>query len=297
MTLTELKKAIEKKNIPSPMVWVDQNHTMVEHYLDNISSILNRRIVKTFSAEEILTISAYEIDPENVIYLLFLNKREVDKVRGKLTGPAIFIIITDDEEIKTGYELIVFGGISRNACLLYLEDYVRVKKTSSRGKKAEEGEEPTGHISRELLEKLVDYFENNLDLCMNEIKKVEVLELQGSWERPFEAILDCLPKKDTKMRSLKWFSGGDVDTCQVLYNIYIKKLRALTTATKSDQEIWARLVRESIWCEACIVSGLIGDYVVDYLKLVESSLPEDFNLEYYPPVFYSQLKNSPEWGL
>ena len=296
MTLTELKKAIGNKNIPSPMVWVDQNHTMVEHYLDNISSILNRRIVKTFSAEEILSISAYEIDPENVIYLLFLNKREIDKVKDRLVGPAIFIIIVD-EELKTNYETVVFGGISRNACLLYLEDYVKIRKSSSRGKKSEDGEEFTSHISRELLERLVDYFENNLDLCMNEIRKVEVLELQGSWEKPFEAILDCLPKKDSKMRSLRWFSGGDVDTCQVLYNIYIKKLRSLVTATKEDQEIWARLIRESIWCEACIVSGLIGDYVVDYLKLVESSLPEDFRLEYYPPVFYNELKNSPEWGL
>lgn len=298
MTVSELKKLIDKKNLPQTMVWVDHNHTLVEHYLNHLTLSLNRRLSKLFSAEEVISTVAYEIDPENVIYLLYLNKRELDKVKDKLTGSAIFIIMVDDEEIKIGgCEQILFENLSKNACILFLEDYVKIKKASSRGKKSEADDEPQTHISRELLERVVDYFDNNLDLCMNEVRKVEALELQGSWEKPFEAILNCLPPKDTKLRSLKWFSGGDVDTCQVLYNIYIKKLKTLITATLDEQEIWARLIRESIWCEACIVSGLIGDYVVDYLKLVESSLPGDFQIEYYPPVFHSQLKNSPEWGL
>ena len=299
MTLVEFKKLVNNKDLPTIMVWVDMNHTLVEHYLESMSQILNRRIEKAFSAEELVNLSYYSEDPENVIYLSYLSKREVDKViKSRIEGPAIYVIVVDEEEIKVPYEKIVFGDLSRNACLLYLENYVKIKKTSNKNKESGEGqEEYSGHLSRETLEKLVDYFDNNLDRCLNEIKKVEVLELQGSWEKPFSAIFECLPKKDDKMRSLKWFSGGDIDTCQVLYNIYIKKLRSLVNSTREEQELWSRLVKEAIWCEACIVSGLIGDYVVDYLKLVERSLPGDFRVEYYPPVFYDQLKNSPEWGL
>jgi hypothetical protein len=297
MTITNLKKSIESKSVPNKMVWVDNNHTMVLYYLDNISLFLNRKIRKIFSEEEALSVIPVDFDSDSTIYVLYIDKKKIDQV-SNLLGEA-FIIFMVDETISTKLDQTVFSDLSRNATLAYLENYFKPKekiktKTARDDEKGEKHSEDC-YVSREFLEEALDYFEGNLDNCMNEINKVSVLELSGSWDKPFKALLDCLPKKDTKLRSLKWFSGGDIDTCQVLYNLYIKKLRGLPDSPISDQKIWAKLVRESIWCEATTVSGLIGDYVVDYLKLIESSLPGDFKVEFFPPVFQSEIKAHPEW--
>lgn len=291
MKPTELKKLIEKKSLPSPMIWVDNNHSLVNHYLDQISVQFNRKIKKIFHIEDVGTLIPFDEDRDNTVYLLYLTKKEILESYHSLDGVMAIFMVDIDPEVKIPMPLVVFEKVSRNACLVFLENYVQVPQK----KKDEDKKEVDHYISRGLLERLVDYFENDLDLCMNEIKKVEVLELTSSWDHPFEALLNCLPKKDGKLRSLSWFSGGDIDTCQVLYNLYIKKLRTLTEASKKEQETWSRLVKEAVWCEACMVSGLLGDYVIDYLKLVESSLPGDFKIQYFPPVFYKDLEKFPEW--
>ena len=289
MTVEELKKKIDSKSFNTPMVWVDNNHTLVLHYLDHLSFVLNRKIRKIFTIEDFMTIS-FDSDQMNTLYLLYFNKKEIAQAYPLIKDEMVIFMVDEDPEIKS-LSPVVFGKISKNACIVFLENYVEIPQK----KKDEDRKEPEHYISRDLIEKLVDYFDGNLDLCMNEIKKVESLELTTSWNHPFQALLDSLPKKNKKLRSLSWFSGGDIDTCQVIYNMYIKKLRTLTTATRQEQEIWARLIRESVWCEACIVSGLIGDYVIDYLRLVESSLPGDFRIQFFPPVFHKDLKDFEEW--
>lgn len=295
MTVTELKKAISQNTPPMKMVWVDNNHTLVEHYLDQLSIQFNRKFKKIFTPEEAVSIPSFDIEVDNTIYLLYLPKKEIAKTIPVL-GNEWFIIMVDEEVKDLQIPQIVFGKLSRNACIVFLEKYVEIgKKKRLPYQKDTPIIEIEHYISRELLERVVDYFEDDLDRCMNEIKKVEALELNSSWNHPFEALLDCLPPKDTKLRSLPWFSGGDVDTCQVLYNLYVKKLRTLPETETDKQNIWAKLIKEAIWCEACIVSGLLGDYVADYLRLVEMSLPGDFEVQYFPPVFYHELENFPEW--
>lgn len=293
MTVIQLKKVISSNinKLPNKMIWIDNNHTLLSSYLDQLSLVMNRKIQKIFTADEAISSIPIDFDQENKIYVLYLLKKEVEKVLLALddTCQVIAILPEDDEKIKS-FEKVVFGGISRNACIKYLDDFFEVKDKATR-------EKFENYVEREQIERLVDYYDNDLDLCMNEAKKLIALELPitSKWERQFEAILECLPKKDGKLRSLPWYSGGDIDTCQVLYNLYVKKLRTIQ-GTDDEQNTWALLVRESVWLEACMVSGVIGDYVMDYLKLVESSLPEDFEIKYFPPVFFHELKDFPEYG-
>lgn len=302
MTLTKFKKLVEQSpdKFPHKWVFVDQNHTLLLHYLDSLSLIFNRKLVKIFNVEEAVTIPSTDFESDYTIYLLYIPAKDVEKVLSLLPEEIMAIAILF-EEIKTQFEQLVLGEISKEACLAFLSNYVatkeRIKTKGARDEDKPEDHDEDKHISYSLLEELVDYFENNLDNCINEIKKVEVLGISGSWDRPFKALLDILPPKDQKLHSLKWFSGGDVDTCQVLYNLYMKKLKNLPNANLEDQVTWSKLVQEAIWCEACILSGTIGDYVKDYLRLVELSLPNDFTVEYFPPVFYEEVIKHPEYGI
>ena len=290
MNLTEVKKGITNQSLPLKMVFIDKNHTLTMHYLDQISLKYNRKIEKVFDLESALAINT-DFEQDYRVYVLYLGKKDIEKACQLISSEAMVIFMVD-EEISTKLPMVEIGKISHNASLSYIMKMVEAKSKSK---------DDTGShlLSPDLIEEALYYFDDDLDRVVNEISKVEVLGLAtvGSWDKPFRALLDSLPPKDQKMRSLKWFSGGDIDTCQVLYNIYIKKLRGLPDSPIEDQRVWARLVKESIWCEACIVSGLVGDYVSDYLKLVENSLPSDFKVEYFPPVFFSQILNSPEWGV
>lgn len=299
LRIEELKKQIEKKALPVISIWIDQNHEMVKYYLNHISLLYNRKIKNLFSVEEAFEFISSDFDLGNTVYAVYLPAKDILKLRKQLPFGAMVVFITDDVEVEDG---ILIGKLSRAANLVYLEEYVATGKMVKEKKTPKGVEcfplETQGHfISRSLLEQALDYFEDDLDSVINEIKKVEVLELQGSWDKPFEALLGCLPPKDKKLRSLKWFSGGDVDTCQVLYNLYMKKLKTLDRAPIEEQRVWAKLVTEAIWCEACIVSGKIGDYISDYLRLVELSLPGDFKVEYFPPVFFSEVEAKPEWAI
>lgn len=295
MTVADLKRKVEAKALPQKMIWVNQNHTLVEHYLDHISLIYNRKFKKIFNLDELSDLFI-KMEANNTIYLVYPARKDVERAIKAIDGVMAIIMVDEEVTNSLGLETVSFGKISRNACIVFIEDYVKMNKSK---KDREEGKH---HLSREVIENLVDCYEDDLDMCMNEIKKVEILDLNGSWDKPMLAILESLPKRDKKLRSLKWFSGGDMDTCQVLYNIYSKKIRELATLTHTGKmpptktlECWLRLVREAIWCEACILEGCIGDYVVDYLKLVESSLPSDFKVQYFPPVFYKDLEEFPEW--
>lgn len=292
MNLTELKKGITGLSLPTKMVMVDKNHTLLTHYLDQISLKYNRKLKKVFDINSALAINT-DFDVDYTLYILYLNKKDAAKVYQLISQEAMVVFVTDDESFGLNIPTVEIGKLSHNANLAYLLKQYEVNV------KSKEGSTVDHFLSQDLLDEALYYFEEDLDRVVNEISKVEILGLTTarSWDKPFRALLDCLPPKDLKMRSLKWFSGGDVDTCQVLYNIYIKKLRGLQNSPIEDQVIWSRLVKEAIWCEACIVSGLIGDYVSDYLKLVENSLPSDFKVEYFPPVFFSQILNSPEWGV
>lgn len=293
MTVTEFKKLIGKNQIPTKMVWVDHCHSLVEHYLDQLTLILNKKIKKVFSQEEAVSITTFDFDSDNTLYLFYLPKKEIVEVLNQIGEVHAIGMVEDPTESKYNpYPEIVFENLSRNATIVFLEKQVEIPQK----KKDQDKKEVEHYLSRELIEELVDYFENNLDLCMNEINKVKVLELTTSWDHAFKGLMSCLPKKDVRLRSLSWFSGGDVDTCQVLYNLYIKKLRNLPEATKEEQRTWAKLVTEAVWTEACIVSGFIGDYAMDYLRLVESSLPGDFKVQYFPPVFFHELKDFPEYS-
>ena len=300
MTLTELKKKILDKEIPNKLIFIDQNHTLINHYLDQLSESYNRKLVKAFNLEEVESLPTSTWDIPYSIYVLYLTSKDIEKALDFLPDDLMAIGIVD-EEITSKFEVIPFSKISRTACLAYLENYLLVKeKLKNKAARADEKAEyhdEDHYISQDLLEELVDYFDCNLDNCINEINKVKALGLTSSWDKPFRALLDILPKKDNSLRSLKWFSGGDIDTCQVLYNTYIKKLKNLPNSPLDQQLIWSKLVKEAIWCEACIVSGTIGDYVKEYLELVESSLPTDFEVEYFPPVFYKDVIKHPEFGI
>lgn len=296
--LEVLKKQIETKSLPTVSIWIDNNHEIVKYYLDHVSLSYNRKLKNLFEVEEAFNFISTDFDIDNTVYVIYLMGKDIQKLQKQLPIGAMVIFITSDE-VPGG---VLIDRLSRNANLIYLEEYVATgkmvkEKRVPKGVECFPQETPGHFISRPLLEQALDYFEDDLDSVLNEIKKVEVLELQGSWDKPFEALLDCLPKKDKKLRSLKWFSGGDVDTCQVLYNLYMKKLKTLATAPIEEQRVWSKLVREAIWCEACIVSGKIGDYVSDYLRLVEVSLPGDFKVEYFPPVFFSEVESKPEWAI
>lgn len=311
MTPAELKKSILSKKMPNKMIWVDQNHTLVEHYLSNISDNLNLAIGKYFDLQEAISNIPLDYNLQNTLYVLYIPAKEIEKLFSLLDFDVKAVAIVEEEQ-KTKIEQVVFDKLSKSACIAFLlEELYWDNKKKKKLPKVDPDE--FEHLSRETIEELVDYFDSDLDLCMNEIAKLKALDLgEGSWEKPFKAIMDCLPKKDKRLRSLKWFSGGDIDTCQVLYNLYMKKFRALVNVPSKDQmaqakknntrppelkdeRFWALLIKEAIWCESCILSGTIGDYVLDYLRVVESSLPEDFEVQYYPPVFHSQLKEFPEW--
>lgn len=292
-TVTQLKKAIEKKELPDKMVWVDQNHALTVYYLDRISLLYNRRIRKIFDLETLYDCSRSDFDVDETIYTLYLNKKEI--VQAMELKSMMIIALVDEEVTIAGVDCITLGSISREACILFLEKATTIEK------KVKKDEIQIIHlVSRTVLEKLVDYYENNLDNCLNEIFKAKSLDLGeygGAWDNLLEKIISFLPPKDQKLRSLPWFSGGDIDTLKVLYNLYIKKLKTLSDADRELQKTWALLVRESIWAEACILSGRIGDYVMDYLRLVEQCLPGDFKVQFFPPVTYKDLENFPEWTL
>ena len=290
MTLTELKKGIVGMSLPNRFIAIGKSYNLLTYYLDQISLTYNRKIKKVFDLDSALAINT-DFDIDYTLYVLFLNKKDIERVCQLVTSEAMLVFIVD-EEISSKLPQVEVGKISHKASLVYLLSKVEIKDKAGKGTN-------TYYLSDSLIDEALLYFDDDLDRVVNEISKVEVLGLStpNSWDKPFSALLGCLPPKDSKLRSLKWFSGGDVDTCQVLYNIYIKKLRGLPDQPIEDQKIWAKLVKESIWCEACIVSGLIGDYVSDYLRLVENSLPGDFKVEYFPPVFFNQILNSPEWGV
>lgn len=290
MTLQELKKSITEHSMPSKMVWVDENHTLVEYYLNQLSRILNRRVKKIFSQDEAITIPEMDGDSDYILYVLYLPEKIISQTL-ELCGNYLYIAIVEEEIKDIRAPQITFGKLSRNADIVFIENQVKIPKKTKSPK-----EEPEYYLSRKLIEELIDYFDGDLDLCMNEINKIKALELTSSWDHAFKALLNCLPDKQKRLKSLNWFSGGDVDTCQVLYKMYIKKLRELPMESKEKQELWARLVKESVWCEAAIINGLVGDYVLDYLRLVESSFPKDFEIQYFPPVFHSELEKFPEWN-
>ena len=51
MTLTELKKQVEKGYMPSKLVAVNNNQTLFEYYLDNFSIKLNKNIKKLITTK------------------------------------------------------------------------------------------------------------------------------------------------------------------------------------------------------------------------------------------------------
>ena len=108
------------------MVWVDNNHTMVLYYLDNISLFLNRKIRKIFSEEEALSVIPVDFDSDSTIYILYIDKKKIDQV-SNLLGEA-FIIFMVDETISTKLDQTVFSDLSRNATLAYLENYFKPKE-------------------------------------------------------------------------------------------------------------------------------------------------------------------------
>lgn len=279
MDVYELKSKIESNEVPKHLVFIETSRVLVKEYTTALSRVLNRRPVHMYTSKEVKE-SVGRFDRNDL--LIIAHNLKIDT--NWMAGLDINIIFINSEDVETPLPKIVFPKLSKNQCLLYLENWVSENKFS---------------FSRENQEKLITYFDNDLDQIKGELDKLECLEVKAL-DRPFQALFECLPDKEKRLRSLPWYSGGAVDTATVLYNTYMKKLKSIrdTSVPINKQRWYAQLIQEAVFVEIGILSGTFGDYALEYFRLIEKMSPREARVQWLPPVSMKEIKESyPEWLL
>ena len=276
MEVGELKRRILNNDIPRNLVFVDNCHILTNEYIKALSKQLNRRPVHVYSIKDAQELNS-RFDRRDLMGVI--HNCIKDSYQVKSLTEVYYLFIEDDKILLSDNDdYVEFPKLGRNQCILYVENWVEEQKLS---------------LSREKIEKIIDYFENDLDLIMNELEKLRCLEVHAL-DKPFDALFECLPDKQQKLRSLPWYSGGAVDTAQVLYNTYKKKLKAADQSVALAKQLWyTQLITESIFAEIEILAGKFGDYALDYFKLIEKMTPEEFEIQWFPPVSREEI--GPEW--
>lgn len=276
MEVHELKRRILNNDIPRNLIFVDNCHILTNEYLRALSKQLNRRPVHVYSIKDALELNS-RFDRRDLLGVVHNCLKDAQSVKG-LTEVYYLFIEDTKETVSSLDDYVEFPSLNKNQCILYIENWVESNKVS---------------LSREKIEKIVNYFENDLDLIMNELEKLRCLEVH-SLDKPFDALFECLPDKQQKLKSLPWYSGGAVDTAQVLYATYKKKLKAADQSIPLNKQLWyTQLITESIFAEIEILAGKFGDYALEYFKLIEKMTPEEFEIQWFPPVTREEI--GPEW--
>ena len=289
MEVTELKERILKNDIPKKLVFIDNCHTLMLEYLKALSKTLNRRIMHIYSEKEIIGINSRYDRNDILVVAHGVNKLE-DWIGRDLEVYLVFIYL---EDIVTSLPKVVFPALNKNQCTLYLRNWLIENEFYNK-----KGNDCVPTLLMENQEKLIKYFDNDIDQIMGEMYKLKSLEVHAL-DRPFEALFDCLPPKPMILKSLPWYSGGAVDTAVCLYNTYMKKLRSAgeMKVPVEKQRWYAQLVRWAIFVELGILSGTFGDYALEFFRLIESMSPDDMKISWNPPISKEDLDKNPEWKI
>lgn len=284
MELMELKRAIQDGVPPKKIAFVDNNHLLTKEYIKAFSKVLNKKAEHFYTSKDVKSVVG-RFDRNNVLAII-----HSDGDTTWTAGLDINAIYICSEAPTSGIPTVVMGALNKKQCILYLENYLIENKFFKETK--DKVKIPT--LSRENIEKLIDYFDSDIDQIMSEIDKLTCLEVKAL-DRPFQALFDCLPPKPVRLKSLPWYSGGAVDTATVLYNTYMKKLRNAgeMNVSISKQEFYAYLVKEAIFVEINILAGTFGDYAIEYFHLLEKIKPTEDVIQWFPPVTRSEIGK--EW--
>lgn len=293
ITISDLKGMLNQKKIPQIIVFIDQCHTLTKEYVKAFSKHLNRRIEHVYNVDDAKKINA-RFDRRDILCVCHNCREKLFQLSG-LTD--IYFIDIETEEppqgmIEDPFYTVVFPKLNRSQCILYLEDWLIENDFFQKSKNSKE---PT--LSRENILKLIDYFDNDIDIVMGEMEKLKVLGVH-SLDAPFEALYSCLPLKQKRLKALPWYSGGAVDTSAVLFATYMKKLKASLSGkpvSLRDQRWYAQLIIESIFVEVNILAGTFGDYAIEYFRLIERVSPKEMKIQWNPPVTRDEIGE--EWHI
>lgn len=288
MEVQELKKRILDNDVPHQIIFIDNCHILVKEYLKAISKALNRRVVHCYSIDEARKLNG-RFDRRDLLGVLHGCAKDFKELFGLSD---LYFIDIELEDINTSVEKIVFPELNKNQCILYIENWLIENGFFNKGADKNFSKIPT--LSRENIEKLIDYFDADLDQIMGELEKLKCLEVHAL-NQPFAALFECLPSKQKRLKCLPWYSGGAVDTGTVLAATYLKKLKAAgEMKVPIKKQLWySQLITEGLFIKLGIISGYISDYTTDYFKLIEQMSPEEYKIQWFPPTVREEIGD--EW--
>lgn len=289
MEVQELKKRlIEKNNIPHQIILIDNCYTLTKEYLKAFSRSLNRRIVHCYSIDEARRLNS-RFDRRDLLGVLHGCAKDFKELFGISD---VYYIDVETEDVDTSIEKVIFPKLNKNQCIMYIEAWLCENDFFNKDKDSPNTKAPT--LSRENIEKLIDYFNADLDQCMGELEKLKCLGVHAL-NQPFEALYECLPSKQKKLKCLPWYSGGAVDTGSVLSATYLKKLKAAGDMNVPiKKQLWySQLITEGLFIKLGIMSGYIADYTTEYFRLIEQMSPDEYKIQWFPPVTREEIGE--EW--
>lgn len=291
MDVHELRQLILENRAPKRLVIVDNCHTLTLEYIKAICKSFNRRPCHVYSIKDAKALNG-RFDRRDLLGIVHSDLKDAEALNGITDIPYVFVVTEDTDTILPK---VVFPVLNKNQCILYLENWLIENgffKEEDAGDGSKKVKKPS--LSRDNILLLLNYFDNDLDLAMGELRKLQSLEVT-QLDAPFEALYECLPSKQQRLKSLPWYSGGAVDTAQVLYATYLKKLKAAgDMRVPVDKQLWyAQLITEAMFVKYGILTGTFGEYALEYFKLIEQMSPKDFKVQWLPPV--SQSEVGEEW--
>lgn len=285
MDVKDLKQKILEKQLPKQLVLIDNCHTLVKEYLTAIAKSLNRRPIHCYSIEEAKKLNS-RFDRRDLFGVL----HGCIKNFGDLVGfSEMYFVDIELEDIQTSADKVIFPSLNKNQCIMYIENWLIENNFFNKDQNLK-----TPTLSRENIEKLIDYFECDLDQIMGELEKLGCLGVHAL-NQPFDALFACLPSKEKRLKSLPWYSGGAVDTGLVLSRTYLKKLKAAgEMKVPLRKQMWySQLITEGLFIKLGVMSGFIADYTTDYFRLIEQMSPEEYKIQWFPPVTRDEIGD--EW--
>lgn len=290
MEVQDLKKRlIEKSDIPHQIVFIDNCYTLTNEYLKAFSKSLNRRIIHCYSLEEAKRLNG-RFDRRDLLGVLHGQIKDFKEVFGISD---VYYIDIETEDVDTSIEKVIFPKLNKSQCIMYIENWLCENGFFNKDKDSLSTKVPT--LSRENVERLIDYFDADLDQCMGELEKLKCLGIHAL-NQPFDALYDCLPSKQKKLKCLPWYSGGAVDTGAVLSATYLKKLKAAgDMKVPVKKQLWySQLITEGLFIKLGVMSGYIADYTTEYFRLIEQMSPEEYKIQWFPPVTREEIGE--EWS-
>lgn len=288
MEVQELKQRILDNNIPHQIIFIDNCYILVKEYLKAISKALNRRVVHCYSIDEARKLNG-RFDRRDLLGVLHSCVKDFKELAGLSD---LYFIDIELEDVDTSIEKVKFPELNKNQCILYIENWLIENGFFNKGSEQAFPKIPT--LSRENIEKLIDYFDSDLDRIMGELEKLKCLEVHAL-NQPFAALFECLPSKQERLKCLPWYSGGAVDTGTVLAETYLKKLKAAgEMKVHVNKQLWySQLITEGLFVKLGIMSGYISDYTTDYFKLIEQMSPKEYKIQWFPPIVREEIGD--EW--